>query len=491
MINRLKKIIFAGVAFITVATQIMSTSATAFAAEVTREDINAARMAMPASSNSIPGWPQAQGIASESAVLMDADTGTILYNKNMDTIHFPASTTKIMTCLLAAENCSMDETVTFSKEAVFGIDRGSSNVGIDVGESITMEEAIYCVMLASANEVAAAIAEHISGSTEEFAKLMNKRAAELGCTNTHFMNANGLPNDEHWTTAHDLALIARAFNNNETCVRIASTSRYEVKATATQPDTFVIPNHHGMYPGKDYAYDGVTWGKTGYTNVARSTLVTAAERNGMNLICVVMKAEPPAQYTDTATLLDYGFDNFQKLNVADNDSSFSIDNSDFFDTDADIFGSSKAMLGLDPNGSVIIPNTASFSDLTYTINYEPESKNAIADIDYAYGDVYVGRTSLILTSSDTQSFSFGTASVQGDDEPVVHSASANSVSANSIIYVNVKYLWIAGIILGALLLIIFILWLIFRHNHYANRRRKNILKHNRRYSSEFDDFDFK
>ncbi|MCR5526215.1 MAG: D-alanyl-D-alanine carboxypeptidase [Lachnospiraceae bacterium] len=469
----------------------MSTAVPAFADEVTREDINASRMAMPASSNSIPGWPQASGICAESAVLMDADTGTILYDKNMDTIHFPASTTKIMTCLLAAENCSMDETVTFSKEAVFGIDRGSSNVGMDVGESITMEEAIYCVMLASANEVAAAIAEHISGSTEEFAKLMNKRAAELGCTNTHFMNANGLPNDEHWTTAHDLALIARAFNSNETCVRIASTSRYEVKATATQPDTFLMPNHHNMYPGKEYAYDGVVWGKTGYTNVARSTLVTTAERNGMNLICVIMKDEPPAQYTDTATLFDYGFDNFQKLNVADNESGFSIDNSDFFDTDADIFGSSKAMLGLDPNGSVIIPNTASFSDLTYTINYEPESKDAIADINYTYGDVYVGKTSLILTSSDAKTFSFGTASIEGNNEPVARSASANSVSANKIIYINVKYIWIGGFVLGALILIIVILWLIFRHNHYSNRRRKNILKRNKRYSSEFDDFDFK
>ena len=115
-------------------------------------------------------------ITAEGAILMDADEGVILYRKNMDQPYFPASITKIMTCLLAVENCSLNETVKFSNNAVFGIDRTSSNVGLDVGQSIPMEEAILCVMLASANEAATAIAEHVSGSVEDFTDLMNQRA---------------------------------------------------------------------------------------------------------------------------------------------------------------------------------------------------------------------------------------------------------------------------------------------------------------------------
>ena len=266
----------------------LSVPCAVFADDPSREDINAARRALPVSSNSIPGWPQGPETASESAILMEADTGVILYAKNIDVQHYPASTTKVMTCLLAAENCSMDEMVGFSKNAVFGIDRGSSNVGMDIGQYITMEEALYCVMLASANEVAVAVAEHVAGSVEDFALMMNKRAKELGCTNTNFVNPNGLPDEEHLTTAHDLALISQAFNENETLRRIAGTRIYDVVATDTQPDSFTMVNHNKLYPGNSYSYDYTTWGKTGYTNVARETLVTCAEKDGMNLICVVM-----------------------------------------------------------------------------------------------------------------------------------------------------------------------------------------------------------
>ena len=166
-----------------------------------------AHRAIAAESDSIEGWPKAPAIGAGSACMIDTETGTILYSKKMDEVHFPASTTKIMTCLLAAENCDLDEIVTFSKEAVYGIDRDSSNVGMDVGQSITMEEALYCVLLASANEVASAVAEHVAGSIDDFAVMMNERAAQIGCTNTHFVNPNGLHDEEHYTTVYDMYLI--------------------------------------------------------------------------------------------------------------------------------------------------------------------------------------------------------------------------------------------------------------------------------------------
>ena len=490
LLKNFKKTLFVITAVFIAACELVSAPFSALAEELTRDDINAARMAMSASSDAIPGWPASPAIAAESAVLMDADTGVILYSKNADVVHYPASTTKVMTCLLAAENCSLDEIVTFSHEAVYGIDRGSSNVGIDEGQAMTMEEALYCVMLASANEVASAVAEHVGGSIENFAKMMNERAAELGCTNTHFVNANGLPNEEHWTTAHDLALITRAFNNNETLRRIAGTNYYKMQASVSQPDTFDLANHHKMYPGNSYAYEYVTWGKTGYTNVARETLVTCAEKNGMNLVCTIMKDEPPYQYTDTRELFEYGFNNFQKLYVDDNETAFDLDSSDFFDTESSIFGSTKSLLELDSSGYCIVPNTVNFDDLEYSISYDTDNADDIADINYSYEGVYVGGTSLRMTDIEASDFSFGTVSVSGNIEPVSNIKDEDEKERN-IIYVNIKILFIIIAVTVVLLIIILVFWLLFRKNSYSNRRRRNILKRNRRYGSEFDDFDFK
>ncbi len=458
--------------------------------EVTRDDINAVRMSLPVSSNEIPGWPQGPATGSESAILMDADSGVILYSKNIDTQHYPASTTKIMTCLLAAENCSMDEMVGFSKNAVFGIDRGSSNVGMDIGQEITMEEAIYCVMLASANEVAVAIAEHISGSVEEFSKLMNKRAEELGCTHTHFVNPNGLPDEEHLTTAHDLALMAQAFNENETLRRIAGTRIYDVVHTSTQPDDFTMTNHHKMYPGNSRSYDYTTWGKTGYTNVARETLVTCAEKDSLNLICVVMKAEPPYQYTDTYELFEYGFQNFERLNIAENETKYKLDSSDFFNSDNGIFGNTKPLVNLSTDGYVVIPKTVPFEDLDSEVNYDDKNVNSLAKVTYTYKGIYVGETDLLLSDSNMKTYMFGEPVVEDSSEEV----SENGIlgfNSNGAVFLDIrKVLITAGIVVGALFIILLILLFIRNYFFSAQRRRRKIRKRNRRYFSEFDDFDF-
>lgn len=489
-----------------------------FAEEITRDDINAARLAMPVSSNSIPGWPQGPPIGSESACLMDSGTGVILYAKNMDVPRYPASTTKVLTCLVAAENSSMDEIVTFSKEAVFGIERGSSNVGMDVGQQITMEEALYCIMLASANEVASAVAEHVGGSISGFCEMMNKKAAELGCTNTHFCNSNGLPNEEHLTTAHDLALITRAFNNNETLRRIAGTNSYTVNATATQPDTFTISNHHKMYPGNKYAYEWLTWGKTGYTNVARETLVSCAEKEGLNLVCVVMKGEPPYQFTDTRDLFEYGFSNFKKVNIAESDTKYNVDNSDFFDTDADIFGNTKPLLSLDTKGYCVIPKSTEFESLDSMVSYEEaEGEDVIAKVYYGFNGYLVGQTDIKAVDSDIESFDFGSAVTDGtlegaveeeyvtEPEPVSEVSPNESVSSSNfdkvesffgsfngkeVIFVNVRKIVIIVSVVIGLVITAVVLLVFFRTNRYASRRRRSIRKRNKRYTSEFDDFDF-
>ena len=217
-------------------------------------------------------------VEAESAILMDADTGVILYEKNIHTRQYPASITKIMTALLAQENCDMDEVINFSRTAVYTVERGSSNIGIDENETLTMEDALYALLLASANEVANGIAEHISGSVDAFAELMNDRAKELGCEDTHFINPHGLPNDNHYTSAYDMALIARAFFSYENLSTISGTAFYHINATATQPDEIDLGNHNKMLPGTNrgskYYYEGLVGGKTGYTDMARKTLVT-------------------------------------------------------------------------------------------------------------------------------------------------------------------------------------------------------------------------
>ena len=168
------------------------------------------------STNEISGWPAGPEITSETGVLMDADSGTLLYSKGGDEIRYPASITKIMTLLLAVENCSLKEDVVFTETGTRDISWDSGNIGMQVGEVMSMRACLYALVIRSANEVAAQIAEHVGGTEQHFVDMMNERAAQIGCTNTHFVNASGLPDPDHYSTAHDMALIAQAAYQNET-----------------------------------------------------------------------------------------------------------------------------------------------------------------------------------------------------------------------------------------------------------------------------------
>lgn len=249
--------------------------------------------AMDIQSNEIQNWPTGPVVGAESAILMEAETGTILYEKNIHEKLYPASVTKILTCLIGAEQCQMDEDVVVSHDAVFSIPRNSSNIGLDEGEVITVEQCMYGILVASANEAANALAEHISGSMEEFVKLMNQRAAELGCENSHFVTTNGLHDDQHYTSPYDLALIARKFFDNELLCKMSSTPTYHIPQSPTQPDDDLYANTHNklLFPGGKYNYEYLVGSKTGFTQDSRQTLVSCAEKDGMKLICVVMREE--------------------------------------------------------------------------------------------------------------------------------------------------------------------------------------------------------
>lgn len=419
-------------------------------------------------SNTWENWPAGPQVYAESAIVMEASTGTILYSKDIDAQHYPASITKIMTVLLALENLDLDEEITFSHNAVYSIDYGSSSIARDEGEILTVEECLYAIMLESANECSNAIAEHISGSIEAFAELMNQRAAELGCTNTHFVNANGLPNDEHYTSAHDMALITREAIKHEEFRKISSTPRYTLRATNKKPEELLMNNHHYMISShitSRFIDDTVFAGKTGYTSVALNTLVTCATRNGMDLIVVTMKTQGSGEkgvpvYTDTANLLNYASENFHKVNISENETNFTLGQNEMFDTGSSIFGTTTPMIEMDRDGYIVMPVNADFSSASPKLNFvDSEDSNVIATLDYTYSGQPVGSTTLLLKESNIQEFNF-----QKTDEETENSTQESTPSAQTeteetvnLIKINLRVIGIAVCILLILLVLILLI----------------------------------
>ncbi|MDE6607135.1 MAG: D-alanyl-D-alanine carboxypeptidase [Lachnospiraceae bacterium] len=340
------------------------------------------RKSLPIQSNEIENWPNGPEIGAEAAILMEANTGTILYAKNINEKLYPASTTKILTCLIAAEQTSLNDVITMSADAVFSVPIDGSKIYLDVGDQITMDQALQAILIASANDAANGVAEFIGGSLDGFADIMNEKAAELGCTDSHFVNSNGLHDENHYTTAYDLATIGRAFFNNELLCKYASTKRLHIEPTDTQPKDIIENSKNKLYEGREYEYEYLVGSKTGYTDLSRQTLVSCAEKNGMKLICVILKEESPYQYEDTISLFDYGFGNFQIVNIAESDSEYVIDNANFFNTNNDIFGSSKPILSLNKDDYIILPNTADLKDVESSISYDVTEENQIASIHY-------------------------------------------------------------------------------------------------------------
>ena len=372
-----------------------------------KEDNIATNQLVAVESNQIPGWPKGPTVSARSAILMELNTGTILYAKNIHNPEYPASITKILTTLIATEECAMDEMVTFSRDAIFDIDRGSNHVALDVGESITVEECLNAILIRSANEAALGIAEHICGGPwEDFAAIMNERAKELGALNSNFVNPNGLPNKEHITTAYDMAMIGRAFFSNEILCNITTTRRLHILPSDTQPDDIIEYNQMELIDGGKYEYEYLVGCKTGYTNDARSTLVSCAEKDGMKLICVVMRDEAPYQYQDTIALFDYGFANFQKLNVAENDTKYTVNSGSSFYTGNDVLGNSKPILSLNTSDYLVLPNTVAFTDVQSTLSYDTVSDNQAAVISYTYQNWPVGTASIDFTGTLESGYEF-------------------------------------------------------------------------------------
>lgn len=271
--------------------------------------------------NSISGWPQASDISSEAAVVMEDSTNTILYSKNADEVLYPGSTVKIMTCLLALENCQLTDEVTMTATGVSGVTDGGASIASQVDEVFTIEQCLYAIMVASANDIALQIAEHTGGSVEAFVQMMNDRATALGCTNTVFTNPTGLPDENQHTTAHDMALIMQAAIQSVAFRTIAAATSYTIPATNKAAARNLTSKFTMTDTGNSGFYEGCIGGKEGYTEASGSTLVCAAQRNGMTLISVVLKGASGQTAPDAASILNYGFDQFQIASLGDSDFS--------------------------------------------------------------------------------------------------------------------------------------------------------------------------
>ena len=363
-----------------------------------------------------PEWPSNVSVEAEGAVLMDARSGAVIYGKNLHSVYYPASITKILTALIVIEHCNLDDIVTFSHDAIYNVEQGSSSAGYGCREiKMTVRDCLYAMLLKSANEVANALAEHTAGSVQNFAVLMNAKAKELGCQESHFNNPSGLNDPQHYTSAYDMALIAQAAFQNETFVTIDSSLYYDLPPTRHNPDGFrVYPGHRMLKKNAPQYYPGVIGGKTGYTMLAGNTLVTCAEKNGMKLITVILNGHQ-THYSDTKALLDFGFSNFQSVNIAEADGTYSSVSNDM--TIAGLPAADLSVLHMQKDCYVTLPKTADISDAQSAISYElPESAPpaAVARITYQYNDRQIGASYLLHK-------------VAGEDSDAAVSAQAENV----------------------------------------------------------------
>ena len=261
-------------------------------------------------------------LSAEAAILINSQTGQILYSKNANEQRYPASTTKILTAILAIENCKLDEKVTASYEAVMAIPSGYSNAEIRVGEQLTVQELLEVFLVHSANEAGYILAEYISGNITDFAKLMNTKATEIGCENTHFTNPSGLHDKEHYTTAYDLSLIAKYCMQNTTFRNIVSMPSCTIEPTEKHDERYFL-NTNDMLNSKSKYYDSNVIGiKTGFTSQAKNCLIAGYNKNGIELISVVLGCSQNAsngqsgKFTDTKILFEYGMNNYSNRTLA-------------------------------------------------------------------------------------------------------------------------------------------------------------------------------
>ncbi len=344
-------------------------------------------------------WPSPPAdIQSNGAILIDSDSNAVLYAKNEHEHYFPASITKVLTAVVVLEHVkNLDEKLTFSSSATSGnLEANSTVIGAVPGDKLSVRDCLYSLLLHSANDCANALAEHVAGSNEAFAELMNQKAAELGCTDSHFMNPSGLDNPEHYTSCADMAKILQYAIKNPTFRQIDSTQVYTHAPISKYPDigakeNTIYAHHHMMRRAYRDFYNGVFAGKTGYTMTAGNTLVTACKRNNMTLICVILNGHH-SQYSDTRKLFDFAYDNFSSIPISKSDSPYASLQNNLKVDGIPLVNALELSIG--ESDHITLPKDVEFQELDSSLSYElserEKSDGSIARVDYRFQDHTVG-----------------------------------------------------------------------------------------------------
>lgn len=349
-----------------------------------------------------PDWPADVGIQAEAGIVMDLDSDTVILGQNSHVGYPPASITKLMTALIVLEHANLSDVVTYSETAMNSVERDSGNkLNLTAGDTMTVEDCLYALLLTSVNQAANALAEYVAGSIPAFVEMMNARLDELGLTESHFDNPSGLNGDTQYVSAHDMAKIAQAAYNNEELLKISSSVSYTIGATQNNPEGKTIQNEHRLVitedPSSSYYFPEAVAGKTGYLIAAGNTLVTYAEKDGRRLVSVILKGKPRQYFLDGKALLQFGFDRFYNMDIAENETRY-VTGSEPVTVGGITYSPEDLMI--EPDRVITIPDSAVFSDSEVTLAEIPENApaGAIGLLQYTYNERAIGSAYLFVRS---------------------------------------------------------------------------------------------
>lgn len=444
-----------------------------------------------------PDWPADTGIAAEAGIVIDADSGAVLFAQNSHIPYPPASITKLLTALIVLENCDLDEIVTYSDTALQSVESDSGNkLSLQSGDQLTVEDSLYALLLISVNQCANGLAEHVAGSIPAFVDMMNARIEELGCGESHFDNPSGLNGDTQYVSAYDMALIAREAFANEELLKISSTINYKIGPTTLFPDGQSFRHEHRLLYTTDtsspYYYPSAIAGKTGYLVKAGNTLVTYAQQGERHLISVILKGQPYQYFKDSKELLEFGFRSFQNAVIADYEQRY-VTGDEKIDLASGSYPASS--LYIEPDRVLTLPAGTTFDDAELSLEALPADApdHAVALMRYTYNDRMIGEAYLMTDL----------APVAVNDEPAAGPSEAAQPSETPADQPDAPA-HPGGISLGMILLIILVAailillggglgWIIYSRKKEAQeqalrreRRRKRLEAEGAEAQAEFD-----
>lgn len=463
------------------------------------------------SSDSLPTPPT---VSADTAILFEPESGAVLYEKNAYTQVDIGGMVKLMTAVVAADNLAMDGNITFTDEALYNVPYGTSALGFTSGETITVQQALYALIMSSAGDAGMQLAYAVSGDEEDFVLKMNEEAEKLGCTNTNFTNCLGTYDENQYSTAFDLAKISAEFFSNDDLCTVANTGSYEFTQTDTLAENFWIYSDHALVNG-DLSFEGIIGGRTSYTEQSGDCVVTGCRQGGITLICILLNADEENEYYETEELFEYGFNNFEQVRLKTTDTSdaessetdsekssadtgteyFNLYDQPFMFEGKDLLGNSQTPYVLPETVTLMLPENADLSLLDWSFTYDETAEEPSSLITFLYSGLTVGQTTVTSVASTEPSVNAGDSSTASASSSSSGGGSGSGSSgtasngffsgiitrdSNHTIFIKLFNLLVLIVIIAAIICVL----LTLRHFvHYQNtlaRRRKRKIELNRK-----------